>query len=451
MSTAVCCTICLAGVLLGERHASTITDADWPQFRGPGARGVREGASLPDAWSAQSNVAWKSSIPGRGWSSPVVTNNRVFLTTTVNLGKAEDPKKGLYFGGERLRPPDADHQWKVLCLDLPTGKKIWERQVHAAKPPSPIHIKNSFASETPVTDGQRVYCYFGNLGVFCFDLDGNQLWKQVAKPVRTRFGWGTAASPALHGERLYIVSDNEEDSFLLALDKCTGREVLRIARDEKSNWATPFVWENGARTEIVTAGTGKVRAYDTDGQLLWWLQGMSGITIATPYAANGLLYVSSGYVLDQRKPLYAIRPGAKGDISLAANESSNAAIAWCQKQAGPYNPTSLVYHDRLYVLYDRGTFACFDARTGERKFGPERIPNGHAFTSSPWAYGGKVFCLNEDGVTFVFRAADKFELLHANRLADDDMCMATPAIVRDRLLIRTAARLYCFRNLSRPE
>ena len=202
-------------------------ETNWPQFRGPGSKGVATGDGLPDRWSATENVAWKTDLPGRGWSSPIVWGNRVFLTTVVNSGTSEEPKKGLYFGGNRPTPPDSVHQWKVLCLDLETGHVVWERQVHEGQPQSAIHLKNSFASETPVTDGKHVYCYFGNIGIFCFDLDGNEVWRKKLEPHQTRFGWGTAASPVLHGDRLYVVNDNDEDSYLLALEKQTGREAWR--------------------------------------------------------------------------------------------------------------------------------------------------------------------------------------------------------------------------------
>jgi outer membrane protein assembly factor BamB len=418
---------------------------NWPQFRGPGARGVAAGEALPDRWSATENVAWKTAIPGRGWSSPIVWGSNVFLTSVVNTGNIEEPKKGLYFGGNRLDPPDSVHQWKVFALDLETGQIRWERQVHEGKPQTSIHLKNSYASETPVTDGERVYCLFGNVGIYCFDLDGNPLWNHKLEPHRTRFGWGMAASPVLHGDRLYLVNDNEDQSYLLALDKRTGAEVWRVPRDEASNWSTPLIWQNDRRTEIVTPGSGKVRSYDLDGKLLWSLQGMSSITIATPYEDNGLLYLSSGYVMDPLRPIYAIRPGAEGDISLTSSETANAGIAWCQRRAAPYNPSTLVYDNRLYVLSDRGLLACYNSRDGSVIYEPQRLRNGRAFTSSPWTYDGKVFCLNEDGVAFVVKAGDTFELLHTNALAEDDMCMASPAVAQGRLLVRTAARLYCIR------
>jgi outer membrane protein assembly factor BamB len=189
-----------------------------------------------------------------------------------------------------------------------------------------------------------------------------------------------------------------------------------------------------------------VRSYDLDGKLLWSFKGMSGIAIPTPCAGDGLLFVSSGYVGDKLRPLYAIRPGASGDITLAPGETNHTFIAWSNPVGGPYNPSPLYYEGRVYVLYDRGLVSCYNAKTGKLLYDRERLPNGFAFTASPWAAGGRVFCLNEDGVCYVLRAGDTFELLHTNKLADDDMCMATPALAGDRLLIRTAARIYCLRQ-----
>ncbi len=430
--------------LLGWGDSIHAAAPEWTQFRGPGARGVAEGANLPERWSAGENVAWKTDLPGRGWSSPIVTGGRVYLTTVVNQGESEEPKKGLYFGGDRGKPPESVHQWKVYCLELATGKVLWDQLCHEGQPESSIHIKNSFASETPVTDGERVYAYFGNHGLYCYDLDGKLLWSQPAPVHKTRFGWGTAASPVLHGDHLYLLNDNDEESYLQCLDKRTGQQAWKVVReDEKSNWATPYVCQNAQRTEIITPGTKAVRSYDLSGKLLWQFKGMSSITIATPYEHNGLLYVTSGYVGDKLRPVYALRPGAAGDISLTEDQTSNDYIAWCNRTAGPYNPSTLIYDNLLYVLYDRGLMACYDPGTGDEVYKQQRIPEGQAFTSSPWAYNGKVFCVNEDGVTFAIKAGREFEVLHTNALSEDDMCMATPAIADDRLLIRTSARLYC--------
>ncbi|MBX3744565.1 MAG: PQQ-binding-like beta-propeller repeat protein [Verrucomicrobiae bacterium] len=422
----------------------------WPQFRGPDGAGVSADPRVPDTWSATENVAWKTDLPGRSWSSPIVWGPRVFVTTVVNSGESEEPRKGLYFGGDRPEPPGSEHEWKVLCLDLETGAIAWERTVHRGLPPTPIHLKSSYGAETPVTDGQRVYALFGGIGLFALTPDGNPAWSRPLEPRRMRYGWGTASSPVLHGGRLFLVNDNEERAELLAIEAATGRELWRVDRDEKSNWATPFLWRNDRRTELVTPGSGAVRSYDLEGRLLWSFSGMSGIAIPTPVAGSGLLFVSSGYVGDALRPLYAVRPGAQGDITLTPDETRNAFIAWSNPVGGPYNPSPLHYDGRVHVLYDRGLVSAFEAATGRLLYDRERLPRGFAFTSSPWAANGRVFFLNEDGVCYVLRAGDSFELLHTNTLADDDMCMATPALAGDRLLIRTSARLYCLRT-ARPE
>jgi outer membrane protein assembly factor BamB len=426
---------------------------DWPQFRGPGARGVADNRDLPDRWSAVENVAWKREIPGRGWSSPIVWGDRVFLTTVIGDNDS-NPDKGKVEGGaafsDHRQQTTAERQWKVLCLDLVSGKVLWERLAHRGPPPAPTHVKNSYATETPVAENNRVYAYFGNLGLYCFDFGGRLMWSKAFKSRAMQYDAGTAASPVLHGDRLYLVNDNQEESYLLAMDKRTGKELWRVDRDEKSNWSTPYVWANEKRTEIVTSGSGKVRAYDLDGRLLWWFTGMSGITIATPYADQGLLYLSSGFLQDRRRPLYAIRPGATADISLQPGQTSNASIAWCRPTAAPYHPTTLAYGGRLYVLYDRGRLSAFHARSGAPLFEQQRLSKETMQCwASPWACDGRVYCLNEDGATFVLKAGDRFELLHRNKLAGDDMCFATPAAAGDRLLIRTSARVYCIQKTSR--
>ena len=413
----------------------------WPQFRGPEAAGVSDGAGLPDTWSTTENVVWKTPIPGLGWSSPIVWRDRIFLTSAIQeAGEQEPVKKGLYLFGERP-PPEHAQRWMVYCLDWATGKILWEKVAGEGVPKFGRHLKNSFASETPVTDGQRVYAYFGSLGLFCYDLDGKELWKRDLGVFPTRLGWGTAASPVLHGDRVYVVNDNEQESFLVAMDKKSGETIWRVVRDEKSNWSTPFIWQNGRRTEIVTPGSGRVRSYDLDGRLLWELGGMSNITIPTPVAAHDLLFVGSGYVLDRKRPLMAVRPGASGDISLSEDQTSSQHIAWCLKTGAPYNPSPLVYGDHLYVLYDRGLLACYDARSGKEWYGRTRIaPRAYAYTASPWAYEGKVFCLSEDGDTQVVQAGPEFKLLGTNPLAET--CLATPAIAHRSLILRTQSNLY---------
>ncbi|MGH9658682.1 MAG: PQQ-binding-like beta-propeller repeat protein [Bryobacteraceae bacterium] len=407
--------------------------ADWPQFRGPGSLGVAEDPQLPDAWNATTNIAWKTAIPGVGWSSPVVAGDRIFLTSVISANAPEPPKKGLYFGGNRGTPTD-EHRWMVYAVDFKSGKIVWEREVYRGVPQAARHLKNSYASETPATDGERVYAYFGGVGIFCFDLNGKPVWSQRYPVVSTRYGWGTAASPILHEGRLYLVNDNDDQSWLVALDKTTGKQIWRAERDEKSNWATPYIWKNDRRTEIVTPGTGRVRSYDLDGKLLWEFGGMSSIAIPTPFSTFGLLYLASGYVGDQVRPVFAMRPGAKGS-------DVKESIAWHLPQGGPYNPSPLVYGDHYYTLFDRGFFTCHDARSGKEIYGKVRLDEAaQAFTASPWAYNGKIFALSEDGDTFVIQPGPQYKLLGKNAL--DEMCMATPAIARGSLILRTASNLY---------
>ena len=418
----------------------------WPSFRGAESRGVSENPDLPNKWSATKNVSWKTNIPGRGWSSPIVWGKKVFLTTVVNKGESESPKKGLYFGGNRLKIPESIHLWKVICLDLKSGEILWNKDVHKGQPKSSIHLKNSYASETPVTDGELLYCYFGSLGLYAMDFEGQVIWTHKVPAYPTRYGWGTASSPILHKDRVYLVNDNDEKSYLIALDKKTGKEVWKTSRDEKSNWSNPYIWKNKLRTEIIVPGSGRTRSYDLDGNELWSFKGMSSITIATPYAHDELLYLSSGYVGDSKRPLYAIKPGAKGDISVTSKDTSNDFIAWSNWKAAPYNPSTLLYQDQVYVLLDRGYLSAFESKTGAVIYGKKRLPGSTGFSASPWAYHGKIFCFNEDGGTNVCQAGKSFELLHTNQLAEDDMGMATPAIAGKNLLIRTSARIYCIRK-----
>jgi outer membrane protein assembly factor BamB len=440
LSSAVCLLL-TTGFALAEDAVS-----NWPQFRGADSTGVSANRNLPDQWSATENVEWKADIPGRGWGSPVVWGDRVFLSTVVNTGGTERLKKGLYMGGERPDIPKTKHQWKVICLDLASGKPLWEKIVREGTPTAPIHLKNSYASETPVTDGDHLYVCFGNVGIYCFDMAGNEVWKHDLTVQPMRLGWGTASSPALHGNVLYYQNDNDQHSELLALDKRTGSKLWSVDREEKSNWSSPFIWVHDARTEIVTLGSKAVRSYDLDGKLLWSLKGMSSITIATPYAVNGLLYISSGYVLDPTKAMYVIKPGAIGDLTLPKGQTSNEFIVWSNMGIAPYNPSTLVSTGRLFVLYDRGYINCFNAMSGEMIYEKEVIKRGSGYTASPWAYDGKLFCLDEDGVCTVVKEGDKMEILHTNSLAEDDICLSTPAMVGERLLIRTDKRLYSIRQ-----
>ena len=431
-------TVLLVGVVVFPPIQATAQE--WRQFRGPDAAGVvPDNGTLPERWSSTENIAWRTPVSGLAWSSPIVANGLVIITTVISEGDVEAPEGGWYGGGERDIPGDV-HHWMVYGLDLETGERQWATEVHAGVPQSAHHLKNTFGSETPVADGERLYVLFGNVGLYALDFTGVVRWSRELLPSRTRNGWGTASSPVLHDGRVYIVVDSEEQSYIAALSAEAGAEVWQVARDEGSNWSTPFVWEHEQRTEIVTTGTDRVRSYDLEGQLLWELSGMSTIVVPTPTAAHGLLYVESGYLADFLRPVYAIRPGATGDISLADEASSNDYVAWSLPRGGSYHPSPLVYGDYYYTLLDRGLMTCHDARTGEEVYGRQRIVVGEGFTASPWAYNGKIFALSEEGTTYIIEAGPDFQVIGANPL--DEFTMATPAILDDSLIIRTSNAVY---------
>ncbi len=423
--------------------------ADWPQFRGPGARGVAENAKIPLNWDSATNVAWTADVPGLGWSSPVVAGDRVYLTTCISDSGHEVPELGFYLGktrgGDRLR-------WSVLCYSLPTGKLLWQQEAHSGSS-APIHLKNSHASATPVTDGKRVYVWFGSIGLFCMDAaSGKPVWSAPKLGGRrTRHDWGSGASPALHGESIYLVNDNEEESFVVALNNSTGQELWRKPRARETNWSTPFLWTHAQRTELIVPGTARTISYDpATGEENWSLTGASSITIPTPFAAHGLLFVASGYFGDKLRPLFAVKPGAKGDITPSSEQTQSEHIAWLNRAAAPYNPSPLVYGDQLYVLLDQGFLASYDAKTGTEIYEKQRIHTGGIanFTASPWAAAGHIFCLSETGDTFVVQPGPEFRVLRKNSLGEP--CLATPAIAGDRLLIRTAGKLYCISSTKQP-
>ena len=401
---------------------------------------MAESPNLPDTWSTTKNVRWKTPIPGHGWSSPVVWGERIFVTSVIPSGEIEAPVKGLYFGGER-DAPKVEHRWMVYAVDRATGKIVWEREAHRGLPPRSVTSRTPTRRRLRPPTANASMCAFGNVGIFAYDFAGNLPGRFQWRPLPTHNGWGTAASPVLHKGRLYLVNDNEQQSYITALDARTGKTVWRTDRQEATSWATPFVWEHDGRTEIVTAATGKVRSYDLEGKLLWQLGPMSSIAIPTPFSKFGLLYVTSGYVGDATRPVYAIKPGASGDISLAKGETSNASIAWSLPQGGPYNPSPIIYGDYYYTLFDRGFFTAHDAKTGKEIYTKVRLdPTASGFSASPWAYNGKLFAMSEDGTTYVIQAGPEFKVIGQNPL--DEFTMASPAIDRDSLFIRTAGALY---------
>jgi outer membrane protein assembly factor BamB len=344
-------------------------------------------------------------------------------------------------GKVAIPPPIDSYQWKLICLDSATGKTLWEKVVREGRPTMTIHANNTYASETPATDGERVIAYFGMTGVYCYDLAGELLWTRELGTQKMQFGWGTGSSPVLFGDCVYIQCDNDESSFLVALDKKTGQDAWRKDRDEKSNWATPYIWRNKLRTELVTAGGKQMRSYDPkSGELLWSMNG-NGRTATTPVGNDELLFVDSydrltglgGY-------LAAVRPGASGDISLGAKETSSEQVAWTAPFKGGRIASPALCQDYLFALeHGGGVIRCFDARTGTEQF-RKRLPNAAGITSSPIVVGDKVYCTDQNCTTFVIQAGKELQVLATNDLGE--FCWSSPAVAGDTLLIRTVDHLF---------
>ena len=461
----------LACVLLLASPAVRGQDTVWPQFRGPDSNPVGAHARLAERWSKTENVEWSREVPGRGWSSPIVTGGKVYVTTVTTEGKSKPPQTGTEYSNEYVAelmkqglsqeevlkrvtardielPHEVTLHYFLYCLNLKTGQVEWRKEFHTGRPPGGRHRKNSFASESPVTDGRFVYVYVGNLGLWAFDLKGKPVWSAPLEANPIYLDFGTGSSPALAGNLLVIVDDNQKQQYVAAFDKRTGKQVWRTNRDiggktepvMRSGWATPFVWRNALRTEIVTVGPGEAISYDLAGKELWRMSGMAATPVPMPFAYGGLLYVDGG----RGKPLFALRPGAAGDISLGKDQTSNEFVVWSQARGGTYLPTPVAYDGAVYALTETGILSRFDARTGEMTYRTRIDPAATAFTTSPWAYNGRLFCLSEEGQTFVIAAGEKFRLLHVNAL--DEMAQASPALAGERLLIRTESRLYSIRR-----
>ena len=460
----------ISAVLLSAVTASAQNTA-WPQFRGPESNPVGTHPRLADRWSKTENVEWSQEIPGRGWSSPIVTGGKVYLTTVITDGKSKPPQIGTEYSNEYVAelqkqglsmqeiikrvterdielPNEVTLHYVLYCLDLKSGKTEWKKEFYTGRPPGGRHRKNSFVSETPVTDGKSVYVYVTNLGVWAFDLKGNVTWTTPLEANPIYLDLGTGSSPALAGNLLVVLSDNEKQQYIAAFDKQTGKQVWRTNRNlggdgqprQHSGWATPFVWRNPLRTEIVTVGPQTVVSYDLQGKELWRMSGTAATPIPTPFAYEGLLYINGG----RGRPLFAIRLGAAGDISLKEDQPSNEYIVWSQPRGGTYLPSAVAYQSAIYTLTETGILNRFDAKTGKQTYKTRIDPAATAFTTSPWIYNDKLFCLSEEGQTFVVTTGEQFQLLHVNEL--EDMALASPALVGERLLIRTEHRLYSIRR-----
>jgi outer membrane protein assembly factor BamB len=425
--------------------ASSSAANDWPSFRGLRAAGVADGTNPPVQWDVGNgeNVAWKTSISGMAHSSPIVLGDRVYLTTAIS--SQGETAFQFPLAGEMDRRTDLSaHQFRVLALDLKTGSVIWDQLALEAEPRVARHPHSSYAAATPATDGKYLVAFFGSEGLYAFDLVGKLLWKQDLGPLDQGafdvpdYTWGYASSPVIYKNLVIVQCDQQKGSFIAAFDLGTGKEAWRTERDALPSWSTPGIYEGERGAELVTNGTEYIRGYDPlTGEELWRLKGASMISVPTPFVAHDLIYVATGYYRFVQ-PIYAIRPGARGDITLAEGRSSNASIVWSEPKGAPYLTTPLVYGDYFYTVAGNGVLTCYHARTGERVY-QQRLGTGGYFSSSPVAADGRIYFANEDGQIFVVRAGSDFELLGTNEMGE--VTMATPALAPGLIVYRTLGSL----------
>ncbi len=416
------------------------TPANWPSFRGPGASGVADGQFPPVTWDAGkgTNIRWKTPIPGLGHSCPVVWEGRIFVTSAVSSDPKATFRPGQYGDVDSVEDKSV-HTWNVSCLDRKTGKVLWERTAHKGVPKVKRHMKSTHANATPAVDAGHVVACFGSEGLYCYDHQGKLLWRRDLGTLASGwfydadYQWGFGSSPVIYRDRVLVQCDVGKGSFLAAYRLTDGKEVWRTPREEIPSWGTPTVVEGPGRVEVVTSATKFARGYDPEtGKELWHLGRHAEITVPTPVYGRGLIFVTSGYRPVQ--PIYAIRPGARGDISLKDGQTANDSIVWSTSKGGPYMPTPLVYGDYLYVCSNAGIVTCYEAATGKQVY-KERLGGRGGYTASPVAADGKLYFMSEEDGARVVAAGPKFRLLATNPLGDP--CMATPAISDGMLFIRT--------------
>ena len=438
-------------IVLWATASATLSAQNWPMFRGPGASGVADGSPTAVKWDAASgeNVLWKTPVAGIAVSSPIVWGDRVFISTAVSSDPSAGIKTGLYGDVEPAKDV-SKHSWRLISLDKRTGNVLWERVAHEGVPKTKRHPKSSQASPTPVTDGRRVIVSFGSEGLYAYDVDGTLLWQRDLGMLNAGwfydpdYEWGIGSSPIIWKNLVIVQCDIQKHSFLAAFDIATGRPVWRTEREEIPSWSTPAILEIGGRTELVTQATTFTRGYDpTSGKELWRLSGNSEITIPTPIVGPGFVIVTNGYRGIQ--PIYAIKPGASGDITLKNDQTHSEFVAWSTNRGGPYIPTPIIYGDQLYVLQINGVLAAYSVRTGQRVY-QERIGGGGSFSASPVAADGKIYLSSEDGDVFVVRAGPAYALLATNHIGQT--LMATPAISDGTIIIRGLKDVFAIRQKS---
>ena len=414
--------------------------ANWPQWRGPDGSGISTEKNLPTEWSPTKNIKWKTPIEGRSHSSPIVWDNKIFVTTAVEGAEVPGAKaaKHLLDNKEFVHPDSVGanhkHTFKVVALNRDNGKVLWDVVAWEGTPYDDRHRKSSYAASTPATDGKLVYAYFGSEGLYAYDFNGKLAWKvDVGK--LANLGLGTATSPILF-ENLVIIQadeDNGEKSFIVAYDKKTGKEAWKMQRKVQISWSTPILARAAKRTELITSGTESIIAYDpATGKELWTHKGLESNAIPSPVTNNEMVYVVAGF---PTKITMAIRLGESGDLTGTAN------VPWQYAKGTAYVPSPIVYGDYLYLTTDRGILTCIDAKTGKVMYEGGRIPIPATFTASPVAFDGKILLTSEDGDTFIVKAGPKHEIIGTNSVGEP--VYASPAIADGRIYIRGEKNIYC--------
>ncbi len=422
---------------------------NWPSFRGPNAGGLATGAPAPSVWNVETrqNILWRQPVPGLGHSSPIIWGDRLFITTAINLRQAARLKVGLY--GDPTPAQDNDvQQWRVLCLNKRTGEVLWERTAHEGLPRQKRHPKSTHANCTMATDGDCVVALFGSEGLYCYDLDGHPRWEKNWGTLRmspivyndtpdtslSDLEWGFANSPVIYGHRVFVQCDALTNGFVAALDLADGKELWRTRRDDTATWSTPTVWAGGARGQLVVNGWKHIGGYDLEtGQELWRMSGGGDCPVPTPLVWNDLIFLTSAH--GPRRPIYAVRVEARGDISLTKGATTNQFVAWSSLRGGDYMQTPLIYGDLLYSCHDDGVLSCYEARTGKLIYKERLGTGGEGFTASPVACEGKLYFTSERGSVFVVMPGTRLTVLATNHLAE--VCMATPALSDRTIFFRT--------------
>jgi outer membrane protein assembly factor BamB len=421
---------------------------DWPRFRGPAGSGIADSRPLRTAWDAITGqgVLWKTAIPGVGHSSPIVSGDRVFLTTAIS--SAPDQHYNPKDGGIDPSKDVAVHEWRVLALDKSTGKLLWSQTAHRGVPKVKRHVKATQANATPVTDGRFVVVSFGSEGLYAYDMNGTLQWRQdvgILDPGywgQPDLQWGFASSPIIYRDLVILQCDIQKNSFMVAFHLADGRQAWRIDRDEIPAWSTPVIYEGQARTELITSGSLYYRGNDPlTGKELWRLRDDTQVKVPSPVVANDLFFLSGGN--PRGRDFYAVRPSANGDISIAAAAERGPHVAWRKTRGSSYTPTPIVYDGLLYVCNDNGVLTVYDAVSGAQRYSTRIGTTNSTFSASPVAGRGHLYFASEDGEVFVVKAGPKYELVSVNRMGE--ALMATPAISDGMLIVRGQQHVFAVR------